>query len=93
MDADLIIGSLYDSSGRVYWTDSKVDQLAKQQRGELDNDKRRALIGEILKLSGEFLPYAPLYNEIHAYGVQDRIKWTPRPDERLYFQTAEIVQK
>jgi peptide/nickel transport system substrate-binding protein len=93
MDADLIIGSLYDSSGRVYWTDSKVDQLAKQQRGELDKDKRRALIGEILKLSGEFLPYAPLYNEIHAYGVQDRIKWTPRPDERLYFQTAEIVQK
>ena len=32
MDADLIIGSLYDSSGRVYWTDPKVDQLAKQQR-------------------------------------------------------------
>jgi peptide/nickel transport system substrate-binding protein len=93
MDAELIIGSLYDSSGRVYWTDPKVDQLAKQQRGERDKAKRRALIGEILKLSSEFLPYAPLYNEIHAYGVQDRVKWTPRPDERLYFQTAEIVQK
>jgi peptide/nickel transport system substrate-binding protein len=93
MDAELIIGSLYDSSGRVYWTDAKVDQLAKQQRGERDKAKRRALIGEILKLSSEFLPYAPLYNEIHAYGVQDRVKWTPRPDERLYFQTAEIVQK
>ena len=93
MDADLIIGSLYDSSGRVYWTDPKVDQLAKQQRSERDKDKRRALIGEILKLSKEAVPYAPLYNEIHAYGVQDRIKWTPRPDERLFFQSAEIVQK
>ncbi len=93
MDADLIIGSLYDSSGRVYWTDPKVDQLAKQQRSERDKDKRRALIGEILKLSKEAVPYAPLYNEIHAYGVQDRIKWTPRPDERLFFQSAEIIQK
>ena len=93
MDADLIIGSLYDSSGRVYWTDPKVDQLAKQQRSERDKDTRRALIGEILKLSKEAVPYAPLYNEIHAYGVQDRIKWTPRPDERLFFQSAEIVPK
>ncbi len=93
MDADLIIGSLYDSSGRVYWTDPKVDQLAKQQRSERDKDTRRALIGEILKLSKEAVPYAPLYNEIHAYGVQDRIKWMPRPDERLFFQSAEIVQK
>jgi peptide/nickel transport system substrate-binding protein len=93
MDADLIIGSLYHSSGRVYWTDPKVDQFATQQRGERDKDKRRELIGEILKLSKEAVPYAPLYNEIHAYGVQDRIKWTPRPDERLFFQSAEIVRK
>ena len=93
MDADLIIGSLYDSAGRVYWTDAKVDQLARQQRGERDPDKRRALIGEILKHSREALPYAPLYNEIHAYGIQDRIKWTPRPDERLFFQSAEIVPR
>jgi len=93
MDADLIIGSLYDSSGRVYWTDPRVDELARQQRGERDKEKRRALIGQILKLSKEALPYAPLYNEIHAYGVQDRIKWIPRPDERLFFQNAEIIAK
>jgi peptide/nickel transport system substrate-binding protein len=93
MDADLIIGSLYDSSGRVYWTDPKVDELAKQQRGERDKEKRRALIREILLLSRQALPYAPLYNEIHAYGVQDRVKWIPRPDERLFFQNAEIVAK
>jgi peptide/nickel transport system substrate-binding protein len=92
MDADLIIGSLYDSSGRVYWSDPAVDRLAQQQRGERDPDKRRALIAEILKLSRDNLPYAPLYNEVHAYGVRDRVKWTPRPDERLYFQNAEIAK-
>ena len=88
MDADLIIGSLYDSSGRVYWTDPRIDKLAQQQRGERDPDKRRALIAEILKLSRDNLPYAPLYNEIHAYGIQERVNWTPRPDERLFFQDA-----
>ena len=44
MDADQIIGSLYDSTGRVYWIDPKVQELAQQQRGERDKDKRRALI-------------------------------------------------
>lgn len=93
MDADQIIGSLYDSTGRVYWIDPRVQQLAQQQRGERDKDKRRALIGEILKLSKENVPYAPLYDEMHAYGIQDRVKWEPRPDERLFFQNAEIVKK
>ena len=93
MDADQIIGSLYDKAGRVYWTDPRVQQLADQQRGEHDKDKRRALIGEILKLSKDNVPYAPLYQEIHAYGIQNRVKWEPRPDERLFFQDAEVVKK
>jgi peptide/nickel transport system substrate-binding protein len=93
MDADQIIGSLYDKAGRIYWTDPRVQQLADQQRGEHDKDKRRALIGEILKLSKDNVPYAPLYQEIHAYGIQNRVKWEPRPDERLFFQDAEVVKK
>jgi peptide/nickel transport system substrate-binding protein len=93
MDADLVIGSLYANSGRVYWDDPKIEQLAQRQRGERDKDKRRSLIAEILKYSKELVLYAPLYNEIHAYGIQDRIKWTPRPDERLYFQNAEIIKQ
>jgi peptide/nickel transport system substrate-binding protein len=90
MDADLILGSLYEKTGRLYWIDPKVQDLVQKQRAEADPVKRRGLIGEILKLSAENLPYAPLYNEIHAYGIQNRVKWQPRPDERLYFQSAEI---
>ena len=93
MDAELVIGSLYVSSGRVYWNDPKIDRLAQRQRGERDKDKRQAIIGELLKYSNELVLYAPLYNEIHAYGIQDRVKWQPRPDERLYFQNAEIIHK
>jgi ABC-type transport system substrate-binding protein len=80
MDADLVIGSLYANSGRVYWDDPKIEQLAQRQRGERDKNTTRSLINKML-------------NEIHAYGIQDRIKWTPRPDERLYFQNAEIIKQ
>jgi ABC-type transport system substrate-binding protein len=90
MDADLILGSLYEKTGRLYWIDPQVQDLVQKQRAEADPTKRRAIIGEILKLSAQSLPYAPLYNEIHAYGIQNRVKWLPRPDERLYFQSAEI---
>jgi peptide/nickel transport system substrate-binding protein len=90
MDADLILGSLYEKTGRLYWIDPQVQDLVQKQRAEADPAKRRALIGEIVKLSAQNLPYAPLYNEIHAYGIQNRVKWLPRPDERLYFQSAEI---
>src|SRR5262245_57100421 len=30
MDAELIIGSLYEKTGRVYWTDPRLDELARQ---------------------------------------------------------------
>ena len=93
MDADQMIGSLYDKTGRVYWQNPKVQELAEKQRGERDKDKRKALIAEILKLSQENVPYAPLYDEMHAYGISDRIKWQPRPDERLLFKDAEIAKK
>jgi len=90
MDADLILGSLYEKTGRLYWIDPQVQDLVQKQRAEADPTKRRAIIGEILKLSAQNLPYAPLYNEVHAYGIQNRVKWVPRPDERLYFQSAEL---
>jgi len=90
MDADLVLGSLYEKTGRLYWIDPQVQDLIQKQRAEADPARRRAIIGEILKLSARNLPYAPLYNEIHAYGIQNRVKWLPRPDERLYFQSAEI---
>lgn len=91
MDADLVLSSLYDKNGRVYWIDPQVQDLLVQQRAETDSDKRRALICQIMRLSADNLPYAPLYNEVHAYGVSSGVTWTPRPDERLFLQQADTT--
>ena len=50
--------------------------------------RNRFYIGEV-SFKGEVLAH----DEMHAYGIQDRVKWQPRPDERLFFQDAEIVKK
>lgn len=91
MDAELLLSTLYESrSTKGYWTDPKVDQLILAQRGETDRAKREKMIQEILKLEQAAKSFLPIYNEIHAYGVNTKVKWSPRPDERLLFKDAEV---
>lgn len=91
MDAQLPLGSLYQSNQRGYWTNQQVDDLVEQQQAEPDSKKRAAIISKVWKLSKENATYAVLYNEIQAYGVNKDVKWSPRPDERLIFRDAEFI--
>jgi peptide/nickel transport system substrate-binding protein len=94
LDSDLVLNLQYESGvSHGYWHDPEVDRLAKLQRGEVDADKRKKIYSQIWRMSKDNAAYAVLYNEIQAYGVRDRVKWTPRPDERLSFKDAEIVSK
>lgn len=94
LDADLILNLQYESGTQHgYWTSAEVDQLAQQQRRETDPQKRKQAFSRIWRLSKDNVAYSPIYNEIQAYGIRDRVKWTPRPDERLNFRSAEIVTK
>ena len=88
MDADLVLNYLYTADGTAYWVSPEVLQLISKQRGEADPAKRKALIGDIWRLSKDQVPYAPLYSEIEAFGVRAGLEWEPRPDGRLLFQSA-----
>lgn len=90
MDAELPLGSLYESGSRGYWTDDRVDQLIGEQRATTDPAQREQLIGEIWRIGQAEVPYSFLYNEIQAYGIADGVSWQPRPDERLLFHDAEL---
>jgi peptide/nickel transport system substrate-binding protein len=91
MDAELPLGSLYESGGRGYWDTEEVDALIAEQRAETDPETRQELIGEIWQLSKEAVPYSILYNEIQAYGVSKDVAWEPRPDERLNLYEANFT--
>lgn len=90
MDADLPLGSLYESESRGYWTSERVDQLIAEQRATADAEQRAAVIAEIWQESREQVPYSFLYNEIQAYGIREGVQWEPRPDERLLFHDASL---
>lgn len=90
MDAELPLGSLYETGSRGYWTDERVDQLIEEQRATTDPAQREVLIGEIWTIGQDEVPYSFLYNEIQAYGIADGVNWEPRPDERLLFHDAEL---
>lgn len=90
MDADLPLSSLYSSGGRVYWTSPEVDALFKQQRGQANDAERARTISQIWKISQDQVPYAWLYTEIQAYGIRDRLEFTPRKDERFNMKDARL---
>ncbi len=94
MDADLILNLEYESgSSHGYWVNAEVDALAKQQRAETNPQVRKEILGRIWRMSQQNAWFAPLYQEIQAYGISDRVKWAPRPDERLNFENVEVVAK
>jgi peptide/nickel transport system substrate-binding protein len=89
MDADLLLNLNYESETmHAYWSTPEVDRLAKEQRATTDPAKRKDLISKIWQIDRENAIYAPLYNEIHAYGIRDCVDWTPRPDERTLYKDA-----
>ena len=90
LDADLLLNLEYESETmHSYWSSEEVDRLAKQQRAEPDLAIRKEIFSKIWKIDRENAVFAPLYNEIHAYGIRDCVDWTPRPDERLPFKNAK----
>lgn len=94
LDSDLVLNLQYETgSSHGYWTSPEVDRLAQEQRRETDPQNRKKILGQIWRMSQQSVAYSPIYNEIQAYGIRSRVKWTPRPDERLNFRSAEITGK
>ncbi len=85
LDADSTLTALYEKGSRGYWISDEVDALSRQQRAERDPEKRKAIIGKIWRLSQESAAFVPLYSEIQAQGLSERVNWTPRPDGILRF--------
>lgn len=93
MDADLPLRSLLETGpSRGYWDNEEVVSLIHAQRASADPAERQELISKVWALVSENVPYSPLYTEIQAYGLSARTGWEPRPDERLIFGGATLLE-
>jgi peptide/nickel transport system substrate-binding protein len=65
------------------YSNPEVDKLMEQARAEMSAEKRKQLYSQLLRLIREEAPYIFGYQQMDIYGVDNRLKWTPRGDESI----------
>lgn len=94
LDADNTYYSMY-YTGESYnpsFSDPKIDALLDEQRGTLDQDKRKKIFFQINKLIMDQYPDAMLYQNQYLWGVNKRLRDLALPvDERLWWAPASTI--
>ena len=83
-DADFTINPLM-RSGKLLSNVSfpKLDALIDQGISTMDPKKRQKIYSDAVKLIKEEVPWAWTYQQIDIYGVNERLNWKARTDERI----------
>jgi peptide/nickel transport system substrate-binding protein len=83
-DAD---GSLFAllRTGQVLssFTNPKLDSLLDQGQATMDQKKRQKIYSEACKIIQDDVAWAFTYQQMDIYGVNERVNWKARADERL----------
>lgn len=74
----------YGRANFVGYSDPELDRLIERANAARTLSQRGRLLRRALRLLREELVYLPLYSPEEVYGVRRRIRWTPRPDGRIY---------
>ena len=65
------------------YSNLEVDKLMEQARAEMNVEKRKQLYSQLLRLIRDDAPWLFGYQQMDIYGVNNRLKWTPRGDESI----------
>jgi len=65
------------------FSDAKLDALIDQGGTIMDQKKRQKIYSDAMKLIQEEAPWAWAYQQVDIYGVNERVNWKSRMDERL----------
>src|SRR5438270_118330 len=65
------------------YSNPEIDKLMEQARAEMNADKRKQLYSQLLRLIHDDAPWLFGYQQMDIYGVNNRLKWTPRGDESI----------
>ncbi|MBM4331796.1 MAG: ABC transporter substrate-binding protein [Deltaproteobacteria bacterium] len=83
-DADFTISPLM-RTGKLLSAVSfpKLDELIDQGISTMDQKKRLKIYSDAAKIIREEVPWAWTYQQVDIYGVNERLNWKARTDERL----------
>ena len=65
------------------YSNPEVDKLIVAARAEMNVEKRKQLYAQLLRLIRDDAPWIFGYQQMDIYGVNARLKWTPRGDESI----------
>jgi peptide/nickel transport system substrate-binding protein len=65
------------------YSNPELDKLMAQASAEMNQDKRKQLYSQLLRVIRDEAPYIFGYQQMDIYGVNARLKWTPRGDESI----------
>ncbi len=83
-DASQTIIPLLTSGGALTsYSDEEVDSVVAQAQNESDRDARESLLQESNQLIHDRAPWIFLNRQYSVYGVNERVDWQARRDERI----------
>lgn len=89
LDADFILVPLLRTDELLsYVSDEALDALLDTGRTTVDREARLAAYEDATVWIHEQAYVVPLYKQLDAYGVSERIDWTPRTDEFIWMFSA-----
>jgi peptide/nickel transport system substrate-binding protein len=83
-DADYTISPMMRTGQALSnFSNAKLDALIDQGGTIMDPKKRQKIYSDAMKLIHEEVPWAWTYQQVDIYGVNERVNWKARMDERL----------
>jgi peptide/nickel transport system substrate-binding protein len=83
-DADATLFPLL-RTGQVlsHYSNPTLDAMIEEARSIMDKKKRQKIYSEAARLIKEEAPWAFVYQQLDIYGVNERVNWKARADEKL----------
>jgi peptide/nickel transport system substrate-binding protein len=66
-----------------HYSNPELDNMIEKGRSIMDRAKRQKIYSDAAKLLKEDAAWAFSYQQMDIYGVNERVIWQPRPDEKL----------
>ncbi len=74
------------------WRDPEVDALLDASN-RAEGAERVKVFGKALQKLHDTAAVVPLFAQVNIFGVNNRLKWSPRPDEQIFAPEMELTAK
>jgi len=93
LDADFCTGLHFDSLRRgLYYNSPGTDELIVRGAAAPDREERKTIYHELAATLHEEAPVVFLWELNDVYGINKRVQWQPRSDERIWLYDASITE-